>query len=245
MQTTTTTRRQTTTRKQTTTQADATRPPAPGQAAGHGQPLRLVRDLAIDLGIPLGSFYLLRDGLGASLWLSLAVASIGPAVRSLSAMVARRELNLLATLMLVVNAGGLAVSFVTGDPRAMIAKDSIISSVIGLSMLGSVAVGRPLMTPGLRLFLTKGTAQREAAWQRLQTASARFRRLERLYTVIWGLALLAECIARFTGAYTLPVPTMVWLGGVMTMGAIGLAIVVGGVAAGPMLHLVDREAAAR
>jgi hypothetical protein len=34
---------------------------------------------------------------------------------------------------------------------------------------------------------------------------------------------------------------MVWLGGVMTIGAIGLAIMLGGIAAGPMLHMVENE----
>src|ERR1700691_3153863 len=81
------------------------------QPADHRQALRTVRDLAIDLGIPLGTYYLLRDGLGASLWLSLAVSSVGPAVRSVYAMVARHELNLLATLMVGVNVAGIAVSF--------------------------------------------------------------------------------------------------------------------------------------
>jgi hypothetical protein len=216
------------------------RQPAPAEP-GHAQALRTVRDLAIDLGIPLGSYYLVRDGLGASLWLSLAVSSIGPAVRSVYAMTVKHQLNLLAVLMLVVNIAGICVSFLTGDLRAMIAKDAIVSSIIGVSMLGSVALRRPVMTPGLRLFLTKGAARREEAWERLQGASATFRRLEGLYTTIWGVALLAECAARFTGAYTLPVTTMVWLAGVMTMAAIGLAIVVGGVAAGPMLHLIEHE----
>jgi hypothetical protein len=211
-------------------------------AAGHGQALRTVRDLAIDLGIPLGTYYLLRDGLGASLWLSLAVSSIGPAVRSVYAMVARHELNLLATLMVAVNAAGIVVSFLTGDPRAMIAKDAIVSSVIAFTMLGSVAAGRPLMTPGLKLFITKGAQHRDAAWDRLQARSAAFRRLEKLYTAIWGVALLADCIARCAGAYALSVTTMVWLGGVMTIGAIGLAIMLGGIAAGPMLHLIEHEA---
>ena len=57
-----------------------------------------------------------------------------------------------------------------------------------------------------------------------------------MYTVIWGVALLAGCTARLIGAYPLSVTTMAWLGGVLTMSKIGLAIVVGGVAAGPVLH---------
>src|SRR6516225_3242017 len=83
-----------------------------------------LRPLVIDVGIPVGTYFLLRDGFGVSLWLSLALSSIGPAVRSIAGLVAERKLNLLATLMLAVNMAGIAVSFLAGDPRAMIAKDS-------------------------------------------------------------------------------------------------------------------------
>jgi hypothetical protein len=220
-------------------------PAAPGPVAvtGRARNLNALRDLAIDLGIPLGSYYLLRDGLGLILWLSLAASSVGPAVRSAASMITKRELNLLATLMLTVNVAGIAVSFLTGDPRTMIAKDAVVSSVIGLSMLGSVALGRPLMTRGLRPWMTRGEARREAAWDHLHGSSATFRRLESAYTIVWGVALLGECVARCVGAYTLPVTTMAWLGTVMTLGAIGVAIMASGaVSAGRMLHMVERTA---
>jgi len=75
-------------------------------------------------------------------------------------------------------------------------------------------------------------------------AATRFRRLELAFSTIWGLAPLAECAARLVGAYTLPVTTMVWLGTVMTLGAIALAIVASGAAAGPIQKLIDDEVAA-
>ncbi|MGH3393552.1 MAG: VC0807 family protein [Streptosporangiaceae bacterium] len=78
--------------------------------------------LVIDVGIPVGSYYLLHAGLGLSLWLSLALSSVVPAVRSVTGLVAQRELNVLALLMLFVNVAGIAVSFATGDPRLMIAR---------------------------------------------------------------------------------------------------------------------------
>lgn len=219
---------------------DAPREPAPNQQSP--EILRALKPLAIDLGIPLGSYYLLR-GLGASLWLSLALASTGPAVRSVLSMAGQRAVNVLAGLMLAVNLAGLGVSFLTGDPRAMIAKDSLVSSVIAVAILGSVLIGRPLMTAGLIPWLTKGAPDRVAAWRKLSAESARFRRLELLFSTIWGGALLAECVTRLIGAYTLPVATMAWLGTVLTLGAIGLAITVGGVAAGPMQRMVTAEAA--
>jgi hypothetical protein len=210
--------------------------PAPPGAAGS------LRSLAIDVAIPLGTYYLLRDGLGTSLWLALAASSILPAIRSVAGIAARRELNLMALLMLAVNVAGIGVSLATGDPRLMIAKDSAISSVIGLVILASVAVRRPLMTAGLKPWLTRGSAGRTAAWDRLRAGSARFRRLESLFSVIWGIVLLAECAARIIGAFTLPVPTMAWLGTVILLAALGVAIVAGGVAAAPMQAMIEAEA---
>jgi hypothetical protein len=141
---------------------------SPGQRPGIAAARR---PLLIDVGIPVGSCYLLRDAFGLSLWLSLALSSIGPAVRSITGLIAERKLNLLAVLILAVNLAGIAVSFLTGDPRAMIAKESIVSSVIAFAILGSVLLRRPLMTAGLKPFMTKGEPRRTAAWDRLSAAS--------------------------------------------------------------------------
>src|ERR1700683_1584375 len=120
---------------------------APARAAAPaGGLLSSLRPLAIDVAVPLGTYYLLRDGLGLSLWLSLAASRIFPAIRSVAGIVAQRQLNVLALLMLAANIAGIGASFATGDPRLMIAKDSAISSVIGIAILASVALRRPLMT---------------------------------------------------------------------------------------------------
>jgi hypothetical protein len=212
----------------------------PGRGTGMAAALR---PLAIDVGVPLGSYYLLHGAFGLSIWLSLALSSVGPAARAVAGLAAARRLNLLAALMLAVNLAGIAVSLLTGDPRAMIAKDSIVSSVIAIAILASVAARRPLMSAGLQPFLTKGKPERTAAWDRLSACSVRFRRLEMLFSAIWGVLLLAECAARLVGAYTLPVTTMVWLSTVLTLGAVGLAIMISGAAARPIEKMVDAEAA--
>lgn len=207
-----------------------------------------LRPLAIDVAVPLGSYYLLHAAFGLSVWLSLALSSVGPAIRAISAtsgIAAERKLNVLAAAMLAVNLAGIVVNFLTGDPRAMIAKDSLISSVIAITILASVAIRRPLMSAGLKPYRTRGVAERVAAWDRLSACSPRFRRLELLFSTIWGLALLAECIARLVGAYMLPVTTMVWLSTVLTLGAIGAAIMVGGIAAAPIAKMIEAEAAGR
>src|SRR5215468_11287429 len=150
-------------------------PAGPGSADRRSGLAAALRPLLIDIGIPVGTYYLLRDAFGLSLWLSLALSSVGPAVRSVAGLVKERQLNLLAVLMLAVNLAGIAVSFLTGDPRAMIAKDSAVSSVIAFAILGSVLLRRPLMSAGLKPFMTRGQAERIAAWDRLAAAPGRVR----------------------------------------------------------------------
>lgn len=201
--------------------------------------------LVLDVGIPLASYYLLRDGFGLSEVAALGWSSVVPALRTVWALVRRTGVNGLALLILVVNVVGLAMSTMTGDPRLMLAKDSGVSSVVGIAVIVSVFMGKPLMTAGLKPFVTKGIAARSAAWDRLAAGSAPFRRAERRFSLIWGTVLLVECVARVIGAYTVPVHTMVWLGSVLMVVAILLAMVLaGGSCAEPMEKMVRAEAEA-
>ncbi|MGX1761488.1 VC0807 family protein [Streptomyces lydicus] len=199
--------------------------------------------LVLDVGIPLASYYLLRNGFGLGEIAALGWSSVVPALRTVWGLVRGAGVNGLALLILVVNVVGLVLSTMTGDPRLMLAKDGGVSSVIGIGMIVSVFMGKPLMTAGLKPFVTKGSAAKTAAWDRLLAGSARFRRAERRFSLIWGITLVTECAVRVIGAYTVPVHTMVWLGTVLTVVAILLAMVVaGGSCAEPMEKMVQAEA---
>ncbi|MDC0767464.1 VC0807 family protein [Streptomyces sp. HD] len=202
--------------------------------------------LVVDVAVPVGSYYLFKDGFGASTFTALALSSVVPAVRTLWCAVQERRANGLAALILVVNVVSLLLSFVSGDPRLMLAKDSGVSSTIGIAILVSVALRRPMMTEGFKPFLVQGDPARQAAWDRLAgggaTGSGAFLRAERAFSVVWGVVLLAECAVRVVGAYTVPVDTMVWLGSVVLVGAMALAFVVSRViAVEPMARLLIAE----
>ncbi|MFH9090795.1 VC0807 family protein [Streptomyces sp. NPDC017673] len=204
------------------------------------------KPLLIDVALPLGSYYLFKDALGMSTFAALAWSSVVPAVRTVGGLVRERRTNALAGLILVVNVVSLLLSFVSGDPRLMLAKDSGVSSTVAIGILVSVRLGKPMMTAGMKPFLVKGDAAREAAWQRLVSGvaaeSAAFRSRERVFSVVWGLALLAECVVRVVGAYTIPVDTMVWLGSVILVAAMAVGFVVsGGLAVEPMERMLAAE----
>ncbi|MGW0926468.1 VC0807 family protein [Streptomyces sp. NPDC002755] len=202
--------------------------------------------LLVDVAVPLGSYYLFKGAFGMGTFAALAWSSLVPAGRTVWSAVSGRTVNGLAGLILVVNVVGLVLSLVSGDPRLMLAKDSGVSSTIGIGILVSVALGRPMMTAAVKPFLVKGDAVREAAWARLESgaslASANFRKRERAFSVVWGVVLLVECVVRVVGAYTVPVDTMVWLGSVVMVVAMGIGFVVGGaLGAGPMAAMIAFE----
>ncbi|MFD8785936.1 VC0807 family protein [Kitasatospora sp. NPDC059599] len=207
-----------------------------------------LRPLALDVAAPMAGYYLLHSVCGLSEFAALAWSSAFPAARTVVGLLSERKLNLWAALMLAVNLAGLALTFVTGDARLMIAKDGALSGTVALAILASALIGRPVMSSVLMPFLTKGNRARAAAWQRLAggraAASRSFRRHERLFSGIWGTALLAECAARVVGAFTLPVSTMTWLSTVFLLGAILAGSLLGRIAADPMEKLVSAETGA-
>ena len=194
--------------------------------------------LALDIAVPLGTYYLLHTGFGVGTAAALGLSSVVPAARTIFAAVAKREANALALLMLTVNLVAIALTFVSGDARLMLAKDSAVSSTIALGILWSVRSGKPMMSAGLKPFVTKGDARRTAAWDALRAESDTFRSKENLYSLIWGGWLLAECAARLAGAFLLPVSTMAWLGTAVLIVAIAGACVTGGAAVEPLEKLI-------
>ncbi|MFJ6603387.1 VC0807 family protein [Streptomyces lydicus] len=216
------------------------------QTAAEGTPgnplVQSLVPLIVDAGIPIASYFVLSDGFGLGTVAALGWSSVVPALRTVWGLVRSRAVNGLALLMLVVNVVGLATSVVAGDARLMMAKDSAVSSTVGIVILLSLRSRRPLMTAGLKPWVTKGSPAGNAAWDRLLASSERFRRAERRFSAIWGGALLTECVLKVIGAYTLPVHTMVWLGTVLTVVFILLAMVIaGGSCAEPMEKMVKAE----
>ncbi|GAA0336946.1 hypothetical protein GCM10009540_65970 [Streptomyces turgidiscabies] len=201
--------------------------------------------MVLDVAVPVGSYYVFKNGLGMSAVAALGWSSAVPAVRTGWSAVRGRTVNAMAALILVVNVAGVLLSFVTGDARLMLVKDSGISSVIGIGVLVSVRLGRPMMTEGMKPFLLRGDAERIAAWERLVSGSPRFQRAERTFSLVWGVVLLGECVARIVGVYVLSVDTMVWLGTVVMVGAMVLGVLVGGALAVEPMKLMLRAEVAR
>jgi hypothetical protein len=101
----------------------------------------LVRGVAWDVGVPLAAYYVLHVA-GTTDWAALLAATGAAACRLLWTAFRGHSLNPFAMLMVVVF--GLGLSFLTGDSRFLLLKDSAITGGIGVSFLVLAALGHPL-----------------------------------------------------------------------------------------------------
>lgn len=203
----------------------------------------VLRTLGVEIAVPLGVYYGLHS-LGASDFTALALAGVFPLARTLFQFAKNRTLNGLALVVLVTNVAGMLLTFVSGDARMMIAKDSIGSGITGLVILISAFTAQPIMTKALRPFLTHGDADHEAAWERLR-GNARFEAAVRRSSFVWGVGFMLESAARVVGAFTLPVSTMVWLSTVVFVGSFAVIMLISGASAKEAGAMVAAEARRR
>ena len=196
------------------------------QASTAGKPANGLRPVLIDVGVPLAGYYVLTKIFGMDAVAALAWSSVVPAASALWGVARERRVHALAVLMLLANAAGLTLSLLTHDARLLLVKDSAMTCTFGLVLLIAVAFGRSLLAPAAQAALTNANASRAATWQHLRATSAPFRRAELLFSAVWGLALVVECVTRVALVFMLPVDTMVWLGPVLVVAMIVVTIAV-------------------
>lgn len=212
--------------------------PWPPRSAAHA----VVVPLALDLGLPLGAYYLARDVVGTTMIAAFVASGCASLVGMATTLARERRLNSLSALVLGVNIAGILLTFVGGGVRVVAAKDAVISSAVGFGILWSVLRGRPALAEVLRPFVTAGRPGRDAAWDRLTVTSPAFRRLVGAHSAIMGVAFVLDCVVRVVCAATAPLSALGWIGTAATVGALAVGAVVSRVTCGdPLARLVSDE----
>lgn len=169
-----------------------------------------------DLAASIGVYYGLRLA-GVSERPALLAATVVAASRLVWVAVRRRQVTWFAALMLAVFGIGLLLTFVAGDARYLLLKESFVTAGVGVVFLLSAAGGRPL---------TLSAAQTSQPWRadaidRLFRERRDLRRRFFVSSVVWGVGLLTESAVRVPLVYTLSTDAMVGLSEGLFWGTIG------------------------
>jgi hypothetical protein len=180
---------------------------------------RMVSSLAWDVGPSVVAYYGAR-ALGCSDYVSLLAGTVASALRLIWVAVRDRRVDAFAMFLMVLFGVGLALTFVTGDARFVLVKDSLTSFLAGLFFIGSCALGRPLTYYAAQRFA--GPAG--AAELRVRFVNPAVRRRYYVSSLVWGGGLLAESLLRIPLVLALPIDVAVGASTVLMIVAYALLI---------------------
>ncbi len=169
---------------------------------------------------------------------ALIISGVWPALQMIGSLILRRRADEFSIFTLILLVLGIATSLLFTDARLLFVKDSALTGLFGLVLLGSLLMSRPLMFYFGRRFATDGTPERIAWWNGLWQYP-QFRRGQRILTLVWGAAFLGEALLRIVLAYLLPTSTMVIITNVLPYAVLAALI------AGTVVYGKRSAAAAR
>lgn len=164
----------------------------------------MISSLAWDLGPSVAAYYGAR-ALGFSEYVALLAGTVASAGRLLWVAVRDRRVEPFAMFLMVLFGVGLGLTFITGDARFVLVKDSMTSFLAGLFFLGSCALHRPLTYYAAQRFA--GPAGGDAV--RAKFADPAIRRRFYLTSLVWGGGLLTESLMRIPLVFLLPIDAAV------------------------------------
>ncbi len=165
----------------------------PGPARNRNRFQGVAMIAVFDIAGPLAAYSLLRSA-GQSAVSALVLSGAFPALGVAAGLVRHRRADTIRVLVLVGIAVGTVLGLLSGDPRLVLVEGSVPTAVFGLLCLGSLWARRPLIYRFAVEFIGADTPKGrdfESLWR-----YPGFRHAFRLFTVVWGVAYLAEAAAR-------------------------------------------------
>ncbi|WP_116202313.1 VC0807 family protein [Amycolatopsis circi] len=165
----------------------------------------LITTMFLDVGLSVVAYYV-ANLLGASAYVSLLIGTIVAGLRTIWVAVAQRRIDLFSSFLVLLFGLGLGLSFLTGDPRLLLAKESVTTFCAGVALLGSCVLGRPLAYYAARRLAHSAGGDQQRQFD-AAADSATLRRRWYQISLVWGVGLTADSVLRIVGVYTLPFDT--------------------------------------
>jgi hypothetical protein len=174
-----------------------------------------------DVAGPYAAYSLLRSA-GQSAVSALVLSGALPAVGVIAGAIRHRRVDIVGIVVLAGIAVGTVLGLLSGNPRLVLIEGSVPTAVFGVVCLGSLWAQRPLIYRFALEFMGPDTSKGrdfESLWRHPQ-----FRRLFRLYTLVWGVVYLAEAAARIVIVETTSTSTALAVSKVMPYAVAGALV---------------------
>jgi hypothetical protein len=162
-------------------------------------------------------YTLLKSYTSASDLVALLVSSVPALLGEIVTIIRHRQLDVLGVIVLAFLAISAVVSFIGGDPRLLLIRESFLTVIFGVVCIVSLLFPRPIWFYIIRYFATGNDPAKapvfNARWQ-----SPAFRRYIRNITVVWGIVYLVEFPMRVFMVYHLSIQQYLAIGPIVFYG---------------------------
>ena len=181
--------------------------------------LKFAAEVAFNFVLPFAVYSLASERIGSVP--AMIAASAPPIAWSIALFVRERKLDAISMVVLV----GIALSLLAfaggGGVKFLQLREHLVGGLVGLTFLGSAAIGRPLI-----YYLAQAGARRRGAIAAAVVASLKsdvgFRRATLLTTLGWGVGLTALCAANTVLVFTVSIKLFLLVSGPIGYGTLGL-----------------------
>lgn len=172
--------------------------------------------ITVNVVLPFATYVLLTRVFGAGEVTALLVSGAWPVLEIAYTVARHRVVDEFSVFVLIGIVIGIVTALFSDDARAVFLKDSLATGLIGVVMLVTLVVGRPLTFYLGRRFATDGSAVQRQWWNGLWR-HPQFRRVQRTIGLMWGVTLLGEAAIRALLTLTLGTEPMVLVNNVVPL----------------------------
>ncbi len=191
------------------------------RSGGRGKLQSLAPIVIFDIAGPLLAYSWLRSA-GFSQVMALVLSGVLPAGGVALAVIRDRRLDAVGALVLLGIAVGAVLGLASGSARLVLIEGSVPTGIFGLVCLASLWSARPLIYRFALEFIGPQTPKGRDFSGRWQYAG--FRRTFIVFTVVWGIAYLAEAAARVVIVEYFPTGTALAISKVMPFAVAGVLV---------------------
>jgi len=162
-------------------------------------------------------YTLLKSYTSVSDLVALLLSSVPALISEIVTIIRNRQLDVLGIIVLAFIAISAVVSFIGGDPKLLLIRESFLTAVLGVVSIVSLLFPRPIWFYIIRYFATGNDPAKAPAFNSRWQSPA-FRRYIRIITVVWGIVYLVEFPARVFMVYHLSIQQYLAIGPIVFYG---------------------------
>lgn len=154
---------------------------------------------------------------------ALLFSMVPPTAWALVGLVRKKKIDLFSVFIVVGIALSILLALGTHSARMLQLRENLVTLVIGIVFLGSVAIRRPLIYQFALAAQRKRGEEQAASFAQLNR-EAGFRRSMMVITLVWGCGLVAVFAVSVALIYSLSIPQYLIVGPIVAYAMIGLII---------------------